>query len=158
MTTRSTHSGGCHGSKDMTLPNGVFCVECGGMLTGRQKKYCSAACQKRNGRAAWILKCYGITLDEYDLILKQQHGGCGICGVSPKPGKSLAVDHDHKTGIVRGLLCFFCNKRVLGARSAEVLVKTAAYVTDPPAVKVLGERIATGRPRKKRQPRKRARR
>jgi hypothetical protein len=43
-----------------------------------------------------------------------------------------------------------CNKRVLGARSAEVLIKTAAYVTDPPARRVLGDRVAVGRPPKKR--------
>ncbi|MFC6021528.1 endonuclease domain-containing protein [Plantactinospora solaniradicis] len=134
------------------------CVECGGILTGRQKKFCGGACSKKAGRRRHILTCFSITLEEYDDILNYQGGGCGICGARPKPGKSLAVDHDHKTGFVRGLLCFFCNKRVLGARNAEVLIKTAAYVTKPPAREALGrDVIAPGRPRKKRQIRKRRR-
>lgn len=127
---------------------------CEGILTGRQKKYCGAKCQKKKGRAGHLLRYFNLTLEEYDAILAFQDGGCGICRRPPKPGKSLAVDHDHGTGVVRGLLCFFCNKRVLGARSAEVLVATAAYVVTPPAVKALGkEVIANNRPRKKRAPR-----
>lgn len=134
------------------------CQGCGGLLTGRQKKWCSSGCSKQEGRRTWIKNVYDLTLEEYDAILTYQHGGCGICGRPPKENKSLAVDHDHQSGVVRGLLCFFCNKRVLGARNAEVLVKTAAYVTDPPAVRALGrEVVAPGRPKKKRQPRKRPR-
>lgn len=48
-----------------------------------------------------------------------------------------------------------CNKRVLGARSADVLIKTAEYVTDPPAQRVIGQRVAAGRPKKKRKARRR---
>lgn len=132
------------------------CINCDGILTGRQKKYCGAKCSKEQGRRDHIWKCFRITLEEYNSILEFQGGGCGICGRPPKPGKSLAVDHDHTTGYIRGLLCFLCNKRILGARTAEVLVKTAAYVTDPPASRALGRRvIAPGRPKKKRQPRRR---
>lgn len=133
----------------------IGCQGCGEPLVGRQKKWCSATCQKRQGRIDWIWKCFQITLDEYDKILEEQGGGCGICGRPPKPGKSLAVDHDHQTGYIRGLLCFLCNRRVLGARSAEILIKTANYVSDPPARKALGrDVVAPGRPRKKRQPRR----
>jgi len=133
-------------------------VVCGGILTGRQKKYCSSGCSKLEGRRSHVWRCFNITLEEYDLILLLQGGGCGICGRLPKSGKSLAVDHDHKTGKIRGLLCFMCNKRVIGARTAEVLIKTAEYVTNPPAPRALGrEVVAPGRPKRKRQPRKRPR-
>jgi hypothetical protein len=129
---------------------------CGHELTGQQRTWCSDQCQKDAARTQRLLAIFNITPVEYDQILSVQDGGCGICGRKPTPGKRHAVDHDHKTGFVRGLLCFMCNKRVLGARSAEILVKTAAYVTDPPARRVIGDRVAAGRPPKKRRTRRRA--
>ena len=51
---------------------------------------------------------YGISLADYEAMLRRQRGLCGIC--KRKPGKRrLCVDHDHKTGQVRGLLCGRCN-------------------------------------------------
>ena len=123
---------------------------CGHELTGQQRVWCSPECSAHAARTTRLAAIFSITPEEYDLILAEQGGGCGICSKPPKPGKRHAVDHDHQTGFVRGLLCFYCNKRVLGARTAEVLVKTAAYVTDPPARRVLGDRVAPGRPPKKR--------
>lgn len=52
---------------------------------------------------------YGITLAEYDTILKGQGGGCAVCGVSSSGDRKLSVDHCHATGRVRGLLCNRCN-------------------------------------------------
>jgi len=51
----------------------------------------------------------GITPLQYNEILKQQGGGCAICGGVNTNGKRLAVDHCHKTGKNRGLLCTACN-------------------------------------------------
>jgi len=56
---------------------------------------------------------YGITEAQYEAILAQQNGVCAICFRPPKKLR-LGVDHDHKTGRVRGLLCFRCNHRLLG--------------------------------------------
>lgn len=54
---------------------------------------------------------YGITLKEYDEMLESQGNACAICGKTPEEnGKRLYVDHNHKTGKVRGLLCANCNK------------------------------------------------
>jgi hypothetical protein len=57
-----------------------------------------------------LKKLYGIGVKEYDIMLSKQQGCCAICG---KPAdefkKALAVDHDHLTGEVRGLLCSNCN-------------------------------------------------
>lgn len=61
-------------------------------------------------RRYWLKK-YGLTLEEYDDILNSQDGKCMICKTED-PGskqKNFAVDHCHKTGKVRGLLCFSCN-------------------------------------------------
>lgn len=57
-------------------------------------------------------KRYGITLEDYNQMLDTQNGVCAICGKPPKKNR-LAVDHNHITGKVRGLLCATCNK-VLG--------------------------------------------
>lgn len=54
---------------------------------------------------------YGITLEQYDLMVMQQGGCCRICGTDD-PGSSrkrFSVDHNHDTGEVRGLLCGSCN-------------------------------------------------
>lgn len=54
---------------------------------------------------------YDITLERYEQILKQQGGVCAICKkleVTART-KRLVVDHDHKTGKIRGLLCHRCN-------------------------------------------------
>lgn len=57
---------------------------------------------------------YGMTLAEYDALLIRQKGLCAICKQPSKDMmkgkvKALAVDHDHKTGKIRGLLCKNCN-------------------------------------------------
>lgn len=59
-------------------------------------------------KARW--KRLGILLEvkDYNELLVQQNGLCAICEESPK-GRKLAVDHNHKTGQVRGLLCSRCN-------------------------------------------------
>lgn len=52
---------------------------------------------------------YGIEPDEYKVLYSNQDGKCAICKQPPKSTRSLCVDHDHKTGAVRGLLCDSCN-------------------------------------------------
>ena len=60
-------------------------------------------------REGHLRRKYGMTQAQYELRLREQGGGCAVCGRAPKPGKSLHIDHDHETGHVRGLLCFKCN-------------------------------------------------
>ena len=53
---------------------------------------------------------YKITLDEYNSLMNQQDYKCSVCGVNQSDvDTSFAVDHDHITCKVRGLLCFKCN-------------------------------------------------
>jgi hypothetical protein len=65
-------------------------------------------------RDKYLRATYGISQKIYLVMLKVGQGACWICLRKPKPGKNLNVDHCHKTGRVRGLLCFFCNRRLLG--------------------------------------------
>lgn len=56
---------------------------------------------------------YGIGLDDYERMLAEQGGGCAICARTPdEEGRRLHVDHDHETGLVRGLLCGNCNRGI----------------------------------------------
>lgn len=73
---------------------------------------------------------FGITLDEYRTRLEAQGGVCAICHNTCSSGRSLAVDHDHETGKVRGLLCGVCN-RGLGnfADSVQNLRNAVAYLS-----------------------------
>lgn len=61
-------------------------------------------CSER-ARRATLKRRYGMSVADYDLILKDQEGMCKICGES----KRLYIDHCHDSGIVRGLLCASCN-------------------------------------------------
>src|SRR6476469_6189244 len=64
-------------------------------------------CSLAQVRKSHLKRTYGITFEEYDFMLDRQNGVCAICkGVH---GRRLAVDHNHETGKVRGLLCGSCN-------------------------------------------------
>ena len=63
-------------------------------------------------RRARTLAKYGLTQDDYDRILKEQNGGCAICGTTESghnESEHFVVDHNHETGETRGLLCNLCN-------------------------------------------------
>ena len=102
-----------------------------------------------------LQRLYGITSAQYDQMLEAQGGRCAVC--RRLPGKTrLNVDHDHKTGLVRGLLCWTCNRRVIadhrGDEGAVLLHRGGFYLDSPPAVRVIGEVFGrTGRITKKRR-------
>lgn len=82
---------------------------------------------KRN-RAAAIssLKTkYDLTPEEYQEMSERQGFVCAICG-EVSPGRNLAVDHDHVTGKVRGLLCIKCNRSLGGFKDDPVRLRRAA--------------------------------
>jgi hypothetical protein len=80
------------------------------------KKYREKNSNIIKAKNARLKKNFGITLEQYNQMLKEQNGVCAICGNSEKIIDkrinriiSLAIDHDHQTGKVRGLLCNTCN-------------------------------------------------
>lgn len=75
----------------------------------------------------WYLSyTYNITRKEYDLLLQKQNSKCAICQRERDTMKKrLAVDHDHKTGKVRGLLCNNCNSALGNFRDSIQILRTA---------------------------------
>ena len=63
----------------------------------------------RNSHFKNIERLYGITPEQYAILLEAQDGKCAICREVDPVRNRLSVDHDHKTGRVRGLLCMRCN-------------------------------------------------
>lgn len=73
---------------------------------------------------------YGLSKKEYDLLYISQSGKCLICGISESESyKPLGIDHNHRTGKIRGLLCNRCNT-VLGMvdDNIDILVKSIEYL------------------------------
>jgi hypothetical protein len=82
---------------------------------------------KTSRRRCQLRRNYGLSLEDYEAMLVAQGGVCAICGDS-SPGpvqKHFAVDHDHDSGKIRGLLCFPCNTGIGGLRDDVLLVEKA---------------------------------
>jgi hypothetical protein len=96
-------------------------------------------------RERYLLHSYGLTPSGFDAMLTAQGGGCAICS-APEPGGrgSFHVDHDHKCcpgkkscgKCVRGLLCDWCNRRVLPVLENDTLVDRATAYLERAAVPV----------------------
>ena len=80
------------------------------------------------------IKRYGLTIEQYETMIETQNNKCTICGQEEcikAPGiynevKSLAIDHCHITGVVRGLLCSNCNKGLGSFKDNPEFLKRAA--------------------------------
>ena len=82
-----------------------------------------------------LMKSFNITIEDYEYLFNKQNGVCAICGNKEdrkhRNGKtfSLAVDHNHITGQIRGLLCSRCNMAIGGlGDSVEMLEKALVYL------------------------------
>ena len=103
--------------------------------SGREyRKHTCRECERRNQRITAEFRANG----GYARLYAEQGGRCAICPkVCPLTGSSyevLHVDHDHATGLVRGLLCMPCNQ-TLGrvADDVTLLLAMAHYLSGPPA-------------------------
>jgi hypothetical protein len=102
------------------------------------------ACASQAAHASRIRSTYGLSGEDYERLLMWQGGVCYICHRVPR-SKRLAVDHDHVTGKVRGLLCADsergCNHALLGnITSVEMAQRIVNYLTAPPYERMdLGE-------------------
>lgn len=92
---------------------------------------------------------FTITPIEWELIFCFQNKVCFICGKPNKSGKRLSTDHDHRDGLLRGLLCSTCN-RILGKiedprfwrdNLIQKLERLLLYLKNPPAVMALSRKV-----------------
>lgn len=97
----------------------------------RRKPHCRSCWSKirkdrtpEHNRRYNLKRCYGITPEEYDKMLREQGGTCAICRGTESVGR-LAVDHCHSTGKVRGLLCTNCNQAIGKLKDDAQLLRNA---------------------------------
>ncbi len=85
---------------------------------------------KRNRNAKRVTGRYGLTLDDYNELLKKQGYACAICGTPhyDENGKRLSIDHNHASGFnaVRGLLCSNCNFGLGLFKDSSAILRIAA--------------------------------
>lgn len=67
---------------------------------------------------------FGLKRGEIEIFERRAKGLCEIC-LNPQNGKRLALDHDHSTGKVRGLLCDLCNKALGSFRDSILILESA---------------------------------
>lgn len=89
--------------------------------------------RKRGARLAHVARTYGVTPDQYAGLLQLQHGRCAVCLRRVGVVKAGALDHDHRTGRPRGVLCSTCN-RYLGhiQDQPETAFRLGLYLINPP--------------------------
>lgn len=99
---------------------------------------CENSRSRIRGREPWtnLYKKYGITKERYEQMLQEQGGGCAICGVTEgvidsRTGlpRRLHLDHNHKTGQLRGLLCSWHNVGIGHFKEdINMLIEATAYL------------------------------
>ena len=132
-----------HAPSDLVVPDGhKWCPDCNSVKLLEEFPRSTAS---RTGRASYCLPChnargkvsrdkiggsrtyhlgrrYGITAEEADAMLVAQGGRCAVCRSAP----AAHVDHDHRTGRVRQLLCFNCNGGLGQFKDDPVVLRAAA--------------------------------
>lgn len=87
---------------------------------------------RRAAKASHLLRTFGLSLDQFESLLKSQHGLCAICLTDDPGARGWAIDHDHTTGVVRGILCGGCNRGLGYLKDCPVVVAAAAdYLRRP---------------------------
>jgi hypothetical protein len=118
-------------SKDKKTARKSACKQC-------QRERMNAYYKTPHGRKmkqekSWLENgLIGMTVERYEAMLVKQDGGCSICKKTVnKNGTRLCVDHDHETGLIRGLLCHDCNTS-LGKLddSLDLLYKAVEYLEE----------------------------
>lgn len=114
-------------------PEGIRCIEC------RRENNASWNARNRQTRLAYgrtymaaegRRRKFGLTKEQYSALLAEHGGMCAICQESEPCGRQLAIDHNHTTSKVRGMLCRKCNKGLGFFRDNQELLQRAALYLD----------------------------
>lgn len=144
-----------HFHKNRAKANGLhsWCKECNRLRQLEWKRQNPKQAGSNQRRYA-LMKIYGITEEQYDALLRKQGGCCAVCKRPAKQFKKrLAIDHDHHTRAIRGLLCTMCNRNVIGRHRAglggvELFANASEYLKQD-----TGWLVPEKRPRKRRRKR-----
>jgi len=136
QTTGSKTCTKCGATKDIT----EFYRRGGKQSPDTRHNHCKECTKKRVSATPSIVKreqalkrMYGITQQDYDVMLAEQNNQCAICGTTEPGGRHTSnyfvVDHCHTTGKVRKLLCHHCNTALgLVGDNIDTLHKMIAYL------------------------------
>jgi hypothetical protein len=108
-----------------------MCNSCKSCKAAYARKYRKTPAGQKSRVDSVRLRRYGMGKGEYERRLIEQGNACFICLKPCKSGKRLAVDHNHITGKVRGLLCYSCNTGLghfLADNGPETLLRAVAYI------------------------------
>ena len=112
-----------HNSSQNILGKRWQCKACDRVAALRYRKK-NAIRYKQSGRNYQIKKKYGLSSQDFDMMMNSQNNSCDICGTHIKDyGKDkFDIDHDHTTGKVRALLCGQCNTSLGLAKDDQVIL------------------------------------
>lgn len=101
--------------------------------------------RKKVSHEKMVGKTYGLPPGHYDALKAFQGGRCWICERATGRVKALAVDHDHVSGVVRGILCGVCNQLLGHLRDdPDRARRIAEYLENPPYQRFLTQHPEVG--------------
>lgn len=116
----------CYRAQKLSAP--LICRTCGkeclkrdGSKFSTRRRICTD-CRTKHNRGSRLERLYGLSVAEVERRKLAQGMKCAICG---EPTDNFHIDHDHKSGSVRGLLCFRCNY-MLGYAKENIAILAAA--------------------------------
>jgi hypothetical protein len=76
-----------------------------------------------------MMRVYGIGMEDFARLLNNQNNACAVCKTKNPIGNGFCVDHDHKTGVIRGILCPGCNTAIgLMRDDPQILQSAISYL------------------------------
>lgn len=112
--------------KNRKLGVRVYCKSCSKLNPEKRKQY---------NKTYQLKSLYGLTNKGYEILKASQNNGCCICEEKLNTSFDTHVDHNHKTGAIRGILCRKCNLLLGHAKNSTKILKSAILYLDKHANK-----------------------